>query len=100
MKTNKLTVELRLGGVRPTSECRSSKFLINLPVVGKTITTVKTDNFALYIELTDGTCLIHSDTCIDADGTTSFELLLVDKTDFDEEKREWYDSDPDLKVIK
>lgn len=71
-----------------------------MPVIGKTIKAVKTDDFALYIELEDGACLIHSDTCKDADGNTSFEVLHVDKAGFDEDKREWYDSDPDLKEIK
>ena len=100
LKTNCATFELRLGGLKPTTEIRSDEFTIDLPVIDKAIKTAKTDDFSVYFELENGECLIHSNTWIDGDGNTDFEVRLVSKTDFDKEKEEWYDSDTNLKELK
>ncbi|WMI68226.1 hypothetical protein [Mangrovimonas sp. YM274] len=100
LETNKSTFEIRLGGLNSTTEKRSKDLSIDLPVIGKKIKTVKTDDHSIYFELENGECLIHSDTFIDADGNIDFEFRLVDKTDFDIERQEWYDSNNDLKEIK
>ena len=100
METDTATFELRLGGLRATPEKRSDEFTIELPLNGKTIKLVKTDDFSLYFELENGECLIHSDTWIDEDGNVDFEVKLVSKTDFDKEREKWYGSDTDLKEIK
>tara|TARA_Y100001934_G_C11863873_1_gene545461 strand:- start:62 stop:412 length:351 start_codon:yes stop_codon:yes gene_type:complete len=100
LETNRATFELRLGGLISTTEKRSNEFAFDLPVIDKTIKTVKTDDFALYFELENGECLIHSDSWVDGDGNTDFEVRLVSKSDFELEREEWYDSDTDLKEIK
>lgn len=100
LETDRATFELRLGGLNSTTEKRSNKFEIDLPVVDKTIRKVKTDDFALYFELENGECLIHSDTWINGEGRTDFEVRLVSKSDFDIERKQGYDSDTDLKEIK
>lgn len=98
--TDRATFELRLGGLNSTTEKRSSEFEIELPIIDKTIRNVKTDDFALYFELENGECLIHSDTWIDGEGRKDFEVRLISKSDFDIERKQWYDSDTDLKEIK
>lgn len=35
-----------------------------------------TNNFAVYVELDNGYCMVHSYTFIDADGQTSFEIYV------------------------
>lgn len=99
LETDKETFELRLGGLCRTSEKRSNEFEIDIPVIDKQIRKVKTDDFALYIELENGECLIHSQSWIDADGNISFAVRLVSKTEFDIQRKEWYESDTDLKEI-
>lgn len=100
LETNRATFELRLGGLKSTTEKISTEFAIGLPVIDKAIKTVKTDDFSLYFELENGGCLIHSDTWVDSDGNTHFELKLISKPDFDLEREEWYDSDTGLREIK
>lgn len=100
LETDKATFELRLGGLNSTTERRSDEFAIDLPVIDKRIKAVKTDDFALYFELDNGECIIHSDTWVDGDGNTDFEVKLISKYDFDKERKEWYDADTDLIEIK
>lgn len=100
LETDRATFELRLGGLNSTNEKRSNEFEIELPVKDKKIRKVKTDDFALYFELENGECLIHSDTWVDGEGNTDFEVRLVGKAEFDIERMEWYDLDTDLKEIK
>ncbi|MCH2200184.1 MAG: hypothetical protein MK081_15530 [Flavobacteriales bacterium] len=100
LETDKATFELRLGGLNSTTERRSDEFAIDLPVIDKRIKAVKTDDFALYFELDNGECIIHSDTWVDGDGNSDFEVKLISKYDFDKERKEWYDADTDLIEIK
>lgn len=91
--------ELRLGGILSTNETRSDEYAIDLPLIDKAIKSVKTDDYAVYFELENGACLIHSPTWVNGDADIDFEIKLVDKTDFDRERDEWYDSDTELKEI-
>jgi hypothetical protein len=100
LETDRATFELRLGGLNATTEKRANEFEIDLPVIDKTIRKVKTDDFTLYFELENGECLIHSNTWIDGEGNTDFEIRLVSKPEFDIEKKDWYDTDANLKEIK
>ena len=82
LETDRATYELRLGGLNSTTEKRPDEFALDLPVVDKTIKTVKTDGFALYFELENGACLVHAETGVDGDGNTSFVIKLMEKTAF------------------
>ena len=100
LKTNHGTFELRVGGVKQTTEKPSAKNSIDLPVQGRTIKEAKTDDFHLYFELENGECLVHSDTWINGDGNIDFEVRLIGKSEFEIDKKEWYDTDSDLKEIE
>jgi len=100
METDRATYELVLGGLKITKERPSPLFSLDMPVAGKEIKLVKTDQFIVYIELDSGECLVHSDSFINAEGSTDFVLSLWSKSDFDAEKRDWYDADTDLEEIE
>ena len=100
LETDRAIFELRLGGLNSTTEKRANEYEIDLPVLDKTIRKVKTDDFALYFELENGECLIHSNTWIDGEGNADFELRLVSKQEFEIERKDWYDTASDLKEIK
>lgn len=100
LETDIATFELRLGGLNPTKEKRANEFEMHLPVIGKKIKKVMTDDYDLYIELENGECLIHSDNWIDGKGNLDFEIRLVSKPDFIVERKQWYDSDRGLKEVK
>ncbi|MCX2745419.1 hypothetical protein OO013_16185 [Mangrovivirga sp. M17] len=100
LQTDCYTYELRLGGLKPTTEKRSEEFAINLPLTDKIIIKVKTDDFDLYFELENGECLIHSDSWIHGEGKIDFEVRLLSKSEFDKERKEWYDSSVEFKEVK
>jgi hypothetical protein len=71
--TEKQSYDIRLGGIKKSSSTSKAP-LINLPFDKAKIIRAMTDEFAVYIELNNGYCIVHSDTFIDMDGTTEFEI--------------------------
>lgn len=99
LETDQACFELRLGGLKVSSEKRPQALAVDLPVLNQTIKALKTDEFALYFELENGTCLVYSNTSVDGDGSIDFEFNLLTKAAFDEERKDWYDTDPDLREV-
>ena len=75
LNTNRSSYEFRLGGLRITT-VKSFGKTIDLNFDKAKILRVMTDDFAVYIELDNGKCLVHSDTFINADGQISFQIHL------------------------
>jgi len=78
INTNSSSYELRLGGIRKI-ESKSFGKLLDLSFDNAKIEKVMTDDFTLYIELDNDLCIIHSDTCINNSGSTSFEVYVHNK---------------------
>jgi hypothetical protein len=75
LNTNISSYEFRLGGLKLTT-IKSQGRLIDLKFDKPKIIRVMTDDFAVYIELDNGFCIVHSDTFIDSHGETSFEIYI------------------------
>lgn len=75
LNTNIATYEFRLGGLKLTT-IKSQGRIIDLKFDKPKIMRVMTDDFAVYIELDNGFCIVHSDTFIDSHGETSFEIYI------------------------
>ena len=88
LKTDKSIFELRLGGLKQTNEVRSEEYKMDFPVKNKTIKSVKTGDFAVYIELENGECIEHSDTWISGDGEIDFAVYLLTQREYEEIKSE------------
>ena len=99
LKTDQSTFELRLGGINPTNEIRSEKYLMNLAIGYKPIKSIKTDDFAIYIELASGECVVHSQSFISGDGEIEFDVRLISKEEFESDRLEWYDEDMEMREI-
>jgi hypothetical protein len=78
LHTDSASYDLKLGGIMKTSSKSTGPF-IKLPFDKAIITRALTDNFTIYIELENNYCIVHSDTFINADGLTSFEVYIHDK---------------------
>ena len=78
LHTDKASYDLRLGGVIKTSS-KSAGPLVNLPFERAKIKRVLTDNYAVYVELDNNYCIVHSDTFINSDGLTSCVISIHDK---------------------
>ena len=78
VETDKGFYELRLGGIKKVENCKSTR-TVDLPFSDVQIKQVLSDDFAVIIELDNGQCIIHSDTYLDGDGLTAFEIRTVDK---------------------
>jgi len=72
--------DLRLGGISKSSSVSKGP-LIDLPFDTAKIVRAMTDNFAVFIELDNGNCIVHSDTFINGDGETAF-AIYIHNTDF------------------
>jgi hypothetical protein len=81
LKTDKDTYEFRLGGLVKTSAASTGN-KIKLPFDKAKILRALTDNFAVYIELSNGYCIVHSDTFINSDGLTNFEVYIRDNESY------------------
>jgi hypothetical protein len=81
LNTNRSSYELRLGGLRITT-VKSYGKAIDLNFGKAKILRAMTDDFAVYIELDNGNCLVHSDTFINADGQTSFQIRIHDNESY------------------
>jgi hypothetical protein len=99
LQTSEGNYELRLGGIRSTSRQLTNK-KVSLPFDATSIKKIKTDDFSIYIELSNGYCIVHSDTFIDGNGNTTFEIRFLTPDEFKTEKQAWYGSDEELKEIK
>jgi hypothetical protein len=87
LKTDKDTYDFRLGGLVKTSAISTGN-KVKLPFDKAKIVRALTDNFAVYIELDNGYCIVHSDTFINSDGKTDFEVYFYDN--------QWYINDGGL----
>jgi hypothetical protein len=99
LETSEGNYELRLGGIRSTSRQLTNK-KVNLPFGSTSINKINTDDFSIYIELSNGYCIVHSDTFMDGNGNTSFEISFLSPDDFKTERQAWYDNEEELKEIK
>jgi hypothetical protein len=81
LETDKGNYEFRLGGLRRT-EIPTTDKTIELPFRNVRIIRAMTNQFAVYVELENGFCIVHSDTFIDANGNTSFEIYIHDNESF------------------
>ena len=100
LKTNMGFFELRLGGIKKTSEVRSDDLIMDLPITGEIIKAAKTNDFSVYLELKSGGCIIHSDSIISGDGELSFGVDCLNEVEFKEAKDEWYNIEADLREIE
>ena len=99
LETDKAIYELRLGGLRRTVERRSDNYVVDLLIADREIIDVLTDNFSLYFELDNGQFLMHSDTWIDGEGNTNFEVKLISEHEFAIEKEDLFNSGVELKGL-
>lgn len=99
IQTNVGNYELRLGSVLPTEEERPAEQLLDFDIKGKSITALMTDDFALFFELEDGTCLVHAETEEETDSSFNFQIFHLDAKQFDEAKADWYGKDEVLRSI-
>lgn len=99
LETDQSFFELRLGGLKKIEKPNTGN-VIHLTIEPQDILGIKTDDFSVYIELENGCCIVHSDTFINHEGETSFEIRIWDKERFAKEKADWYDPDKELIEIK
>ena len=99
IQTNQGCYELRLGSVLPTEEERSQDQLLDFDVNGKTISALMTDDFALFFELEDGSCLVHTEMEEETDGSFNFQIFHLTPTQFEDAKKQWYGKDEELRSI-
>ncbi|MEM6397291.1 MAG: hypothetical protein AAF741_13170 [Bacteroidota bacterium] len=98
LTTSSGNYELRLGGVKPTTVSPTTE-KIDFPFGACNIIDIKTDEFACFIELSNGYCIIHSDSVISGAGDISFRVYFWTPAEFEAERMEWYDSCEDLKSV-
>lgn len=81
LNTNEKSYELRLGGLKVNTSVSQGDF-IDFKFNQPKIIRVLTDNFSIFIELDNGYCIVHSDTYINNEGETSFEIKICESKNY------------------
>ena len=92
--------ELRVGLFVGSEDERDPSLKMEIEGAGQKITQIKTNDFSLYIELENGSCILHVESYITASGDMYFEIQYWNEEQFALEKKDWYNNDPDIKDLK
>ena len=99
LETDSKCYEFKPGALEETSKTINRETL-DLPIKGRKIQKVLTDNSALFIELDNDNYLVHAETSIDNKGNTIFDAQVWTRQEFDNEMENYLDEDDELREIR